>query len=73
MTLASIAFALRFFNMDDEESAQIPSPWGYENIPQPLRVESSVRLKVGRNPDKLTYTETQEWFADGSSFARSHS
>lgn len=70
MTLASIAFALRFFNMTEEEEAQIPAPWGYQNIPQPVRVGSAVRLKVGRNPDKLTYTETAEYFADGSSFAR---
>lgn len=69
-TLASIAFALRFFNMTDEEDAQIPAPWSYQNIPQPVRTETRVCLKAGRNPERLTYTETREFFADGSSFAR---
>lgn len=70
-SLAAIAFALRYFNMNEEEDAQIPAPWGYQNIPQAIRTESNEHLKAGRNPDKLTYTETVEHFADGSSFARS--
>lgn len=69
MNLADVAFALRFFNLDDEEESQIPAPWGYQNIPQATRAESTVRIKVGRNPDRLTYVETREWFADGSTFA----
>lgn len=67
-TLAQIAFDLRFANMTDEEDAQIPAPWGYQNIPQPVRVESSLVPSVGRGTK--AYIETVEHFADGSSFAR---
>lgn len=68
-TLAAIAYALRYYNMTDEEDAQIPAPWNYQNIPQAVRTERHIRLKVGRNPEKLTYCENVEHFADGSSFA----
>jgi hypothetical protein len=58
MNLAQIAFALRFFNMtEDEEAAQIPAPYGcregFRSIPKPVRV-----------------TDSLEIFEDGSSFAR---
>ncbi len=70
--LADIAFAFRYFNMtDEEEDAAIPAPYGYENVPQPVSKASHQRIKFGRNPDRLTYIETVETFADGSSFATS--
>lgn len=65
MTLASIAYALRYYNMTDEEDAQIPSPWNYQNIPQAVR-----KWTVEVHADKVykRHAVECEEFADGSSF-----
>jgi len=73
MKLAHISFYLRFCNNShDEDSAMLPaiSPYGYDNIPQPVRTEARQVTRYGNGPQP-SFTELIEHFADGSSFARS--
>jgi hypothetical protein len=67
MSLADIAFTLRFQNTTEEEDAQIPSPWNHQNIPQPIKVESRHINGKGYKPHTLVV----EHFADGSKFGTS--
>lgn len=67
MTLAAIAFDLRFGNTTDEEDARL-LPFNHQNIPQPVRTETRVARRFG---DGAPYREVVETFADGSAFARS--
>lgn len=69
-TLADIAYSLRFSNLTDEDDAQIPAPWFYDNIPQPTRIERKTFTRYGKGAQP-TYEVQFEYFADGSFFGRS--
>jgi len=69
--LASIAYALRYFNMtEEEEAAEIPRPWSYQNIPVAVSKKTIQSQRFGRGEQPF-FTEVIETFNDGSSFARS--
>ncbi len=70
-TLASIAYALRYFNMtEEEEAAEIPRPWSYQNIPVAVAKQTIQSQRFGRGEQPL-FIEVIEVFEDGSKFARS--
>lgn len=72
MKLSNISFALRFCNNShDEDSALLPviAPYGYDNIPQPVRTETRQVTRYGKGPQP-SFPELIEHFADGSILIR---
>lgn len=61
--LAEIAFALRYYNMSEEEDAMIPKPWNYQNIPSPVSVE---RKRVKGDGGYREHILRIERYEDGS-------
>ena len=71
-TLAAIAFALRFCNHSEKEDAELLpqiAPYGYGNIPMPIKTETRQVKRYGKGEQPF-FSEVVETFADGSHFAR---
>jgi hypothetical protein len=62
-TLADIAFALRFYNLTDEEEKPFNAlGWSVKNYPLPVRVESVPCERLANG----VRTVSIEYYADGS-------